>query len=368
MKREAAVLLAFIKDKLSLLALFAANTILITLFFTVYLESNEWLYPIIISCTIFIPYIIVQWVSYRRLMSMLDFSETAIPEEIYTNTEYLKKINLTLINIHRLYNNKLNAQMQKNIEARRFVSQLVHAMKTPVTVIELATQKYKENLENKDSEYDLSDITDDISKENQRQLEMLNNLLEYLRLEEFSKDYTPVSTDLYSELTQIINNKKRSFIYGNVRPNISINSSLSDKNVMENSSSEKKAASKAEIITDIKWNRIMLDQIISNAIKYSAAAEKMKTVDFSILQMEDKTILTVSDKGIGIPPQDIPKVMDAFFTGDNGRKMKNATGIGMYIVKLISENLGHEIHIESQVGVGTRIEIIYHKIQNNRLI
>jgi signal transduction histidine kinase len=282
---------------------------------------------------------------------MLEVCENNIPEELYTNSKYIKKVNLTLIGVHKRYNNKLNEEMQKNIEFRRIISQFIHAMKTPVTVIELATQKCKDSLCNEDMAYNINDTVMDISKENIRQLEMLNNLLEYLRLEEFSKDYTPVAVDLSNELKQIINNRKRSFIYGNVRPSIT--------------STEQ---GKVEIFTDLKWNRIMLDQIISNAIKYSPATDKMKKIDFSIERIEDKTILTISDEGIGIPQQDIHKVMDAFFTGDNGRKMENATGIGLYIVKLISENLGHEILIESQVGVGTTVRIIYHKIQNYRLI
>lgn len=351
MKQEIAIFLAFAKDKLSLLAVLFINTALIILFFNLSQNSTEWLYPILLSSIIFIPYLIVQWYSYRKLMLMLNIAENSIPEEIYTNTQYIKKVNSTLIKAYKRYNYKLNEEMRKNIEFRRVISQFVHAMKTPVTVIELAIQSGIESLSNDDTACNINDTILDISKENIRQLEMLNNLLEYLRLEEFSKDYTPVAVDLYSELKQVINTKKRSFIYGNIRPNIT-----SDEQC------------KVEIFTDIKWNRIMLDQIISNAIKYSDATNKMKTINFSISQSEEKTVLTISDEGIGIPQQDIIKVMDAFFTGDNGRKMKNATGIGLYIVKLIAENLGHEVFIESQVGVGTTVKIIYYKIQNYRML
>ena len=375
MKQEAAILLAFIKDKLALLMIFITNTALITLFFNLSLKGTEWFYPMLISSVIFIPYLIVEWFSYRKLMLMLDFGEENIPDEIYTNTQYIKKVNSSIIGIHRRYNNKLNEEMQKNIEFRRFISQFIHAMKTPVTVIELALAKCKDSINDEEAECAVIDTIGDISEENKRQLEMLNNLLEYLRLEEFSKDYTPVEIDLYSELTQVINSKKRSFIYNNVRPNIIIDLLREDEDnngkVKSEVVSEEKVSSKinkVEILTDIKWNRIMLDQIISNAIKYSATTEKMKTIDFTISQFQDKTILNISDYGMGIPQQDIPKIMEPFFTGENGRKMKNSTGIGLYIVKLISENLSHEILIESQVGVGTQVKIIYHKNQNNRLI
>lgn len=335
MRQEILLLLAFLKDKLSLILIFSINTAIIVLFFNLSLNSNEWLYPCSISAAIFAPYMFVRYSAYRKLMRMVGISEVNIPDEIYTNKEYIRKINSTLIKIHRNYNIRLNEEMQRNVEFRRFIAQFIHAMKTPVTVINLAV--------NQSEECCLNDIIKDISEENQRQMDMLNNVLDYLRINEFNTDYSPEAVDLNAELTRIINSKKRSFIYNNIRPNLIADSTKH-----------------AEVLTDSKWNAVMLEQLISNAIKYSNAADEMKKIDFNIEVMDKKAILSIRDYGIGIPEQDIPKLTDPFFTGQNGRKRKNASGIGLYIVKLISQSLGHEVIIESQVGEGTQVSIIYH--------
>ncbi len=342
MKQEISILLAFLKDKLSLMALFIINTAVIILFFDLALDSTEWFYPGCLSAVIFIPFLFVQYYSYRKLMLMCHIGEVNLPEEVYSNKEYMKKINSTLFKIHKSYNVRLNEEKQKNLEFRRFISQFVHAMKTPVTVIKLAVQKSGEAECEHSNGCSFTEIMQDISEENQRQLDMLNNLLDYLRINEFNKDYMPAAVDLHSELTRLINSKKRSFIYNNVRPNII-------SNVEENT----------EVLTDVKWNSVMLDQIISNAIKYSNAENEMKKIDFIIKKTEDKTILSIQDYGIGIPEHDLGKIDEPFFTGENGRKMKNATGIGLYLVRLISQDLGHEVIVESKAGSGTCVSIIY---------
>lgn len=344
MKREFLLLLAFLKDQLSLFILFIFNTAVIILFFNLSFNSTEGLYPACLSAVIFSPYLLVRYFSYRKIMLLCEIGEVNVPDEIYTNKEYIKKINSTLIKIHRLYNKRLNEENQKNLEFKRFISQFIHAMKTPVTVIGLAVQKSRDTDEGQNSEGCMNTIQD-ISEENQRLLDMLNNLLDYLRINEFNKDYTPVSADLYQELTKVINGRKRSFIYSNVRPDVLTG-----------------PTGRAEVLTDLKWNAVMLDQIISNAIKYSRAEGKMKKIDFSIEVQADRTVLHIRDYGLGIPPQDIPRLTEPFFTGENGRKMKNATGIGLYVVRLISESLGHKVVIESQAGTGTCVSVVYYKL------
>lgn len=346
MKQELYIFLCFLKDKLSLLILLIINTAVIILFFNLSMDSTEWLYPACLSVVLSGPFLFVQYFSYRKLMIMCDTGEINLPDEVYSGKHYVRKINSTLIKIHRHYNTRLNEEKQKNLDFRRFISQFIHAMKTPVTVIDLAVQNTPGTACQDRRECGLYNTVQDISEENKRQLEMLNNLLDYLRINEFNKDYKPESVDLYPELIKIINSKKRSFIYNNVCPHIVPN-----------------GIQRAEVLTDSKWNAVMLEQIISNSIKYSGASEEMKKVDFKIETDENKTILSIRDYGIGIPAHDLQKIMDPFFTGENGRKMKNATGIGLYIVKLISRGLGHEIIVESHPGSGTCVSVIYRKLK-----
>jgi signal transduction histidine kinase len=70
-------------------------------------------------------------------------------------------------------------------------------------------------------------------------------------------------------------------------------------------------------------------------------------------------ILEIQDHGVGIPREDLPRVFRPFYTGENGRKFKESTGMGLYLVKNIIERLNHEIEIESEVGKGTKIRIMF---------
>ena len=65
----------------------------------------------------------------------------------------------------------------------------------------------------------------------------------------------------------------------------------------------------------------------------------------------------IEDTGIGIAPEDLPRVFEKGYTGYNGRTDKKATGIGLYLCKRILQKLGNEISISSVVGQGTRVSI-----------
>ena len=103
-----------------------------------------------------------------------------------------------------------------------------------------------------------------------------------------------------------------------------------------------------EIVTDEKWFSFCLEQILSNALKYT----KTGTVSITL---NGKSTLVVRDTGIGIAPEDLPRVFEKGYTGYHGREDKKASGIGLYLCLRICENLGHSILIESEPGVGTAI-------------
>ncbi|MDR2992907.1 MAG: sensor histidine kinase, partial [Bacillus cereus] len=70
-------------------------------------------------------------------------------------------------------------------------------------------------------------------------------------------------------------------------------------------------------------------------------------------------ILEIKDYGVGIPTTDLPRVFNPFYTGENGRKFKESTGMGLYLVKEVCEKLNHKIELESEVGKGTKVRIIF---------
>lgn len=103
------------------------------------------------------------------------------------------------------------------------------------------------------------------------------------------------------------------------------------------------------IITDEKWFSFVIEQILSNALKYT----KSGTITISV---EDNK-LCIADTGIGINDEDIPRVFEKGFTGYNGRDDKSASGLGLYLCKKICDNLSLDISIESEISVGTKVFI-----------
>lgn len=101
-------------------------------------------------------------------------------------------------------------------------------------------------------------------------------------------------------------------------------------------------------ITDSKWLSFIIEQVISNAVKYTSEG-------FVRIYMSEPGILCIEDTGVGISEEDLPRIFENGYTGFNGREDKRASGIGLYLCKRISDNLGHKIYAESKVGEGTKI-------------
>jgi signal transduction histidine kinase len=104
----------------------------------------------------------------------------------------------------------------------------------------------------------------------------------------------------------------------------------------------------AKALTDEKWFQVLLEQILSNAVKYT----QQGTVR---IYVQEGPILVIADSGVGIPKEDLPRVFDRGFTGHNGRVDQRATGIGLYLAKEVANKLGHRLSIRSELGKGTEV-------------
>ena len=106
----------------------------------------------------------------------------------------------------------------------------------------------------------------------------------------------------------------------------------------------------ARVITDEKWFVFVLKQLISNALKYT----KQGSVSIKFF---DDNVLIIEDTGIGIVPEDLPRIFERGYTGYNGRKDKKATGLGLYLTKQILTSLNHQIEVRSVQGKGTKVTL-----------
>lgn len=306
------------------------NSLFIILFYFLLFENSEIIYPLILSGTIILVYFIIETVKYKSFLQKLEESKTS-PDYNNSKVDFKEEAVLNIIKeIHNDYLNKIYTLNQKIKTKDTLFSQWIHNMKTSITVIDLACEK--SILSKKNNEY-----IDDIKEENISLKKNLEECLNLLRLEDFSRDYITDPCNLRELVNTAVNSKKRDFIYKSVFPKV---------NIAEN----------INVYTDKKWCHYMIEQILSNSIKYSNAGSK---IDISAVDNSSKIELIIKDNGIGILEEDLPRVFDPFFTGSNGRNERSSTGIGLYMVKVISKKLGHAVEIESTPLSGTQFKIIF---------
>ena len=111
------------------------------------------------------------------------------------------------------------------------------------------------------------------------------------------------------------------------------------------------------IFCDAKWLIFILNQIIVNSVQY--ANEKDPYIHFYAVKNENFIQLTIQDNGAGIGKDELPRIFDKSFTGTNGRKNTDSTGMGLYICKKLCDKLGLSIQAFSDINEGFRIEIIF---------
>ena len=258
-----------------------------------------------------------------------------IPDNISHEHDTFKKL---LINNYMNYENTLE-KYKKNYKTQMdFKSRWIHQMKTPVSVIKLMLENEKDKTTEESTRRSYESIEEEIEKLSHG-LEMA---LYTLRINDFELDLKVEEVEILDVVRGIINENKNTFIMNSIYPKI-----ISSENI--------------EVKSDKKWIKFVLSQIICNSIKYSKVKKSdNKTIKIRLDRLSDRTILSVEDQGVGIPKEDIGRVFNSFYTGKNGRKYKESTGMGLYLAKDVCDKLGHDISVESIEGEWTRINITFY--------
>lgn len=202
-------------------------------------------------------------------------------------------------------------------EMEEYYTTWVHQIKTPIAAMRLLLKEDTEQ-------------NQEILLELFRIEQYVDMVLQYVRLGAKSTDYQIEEYDFDSIVRKAIRKYARLFIRKKIR--------LEYEEIH------------MKVITDEKWLLFVIEQILSNALKYTDKG----TIKIYLRDAKKKE-LVIEDSGIGIAPQDVPRVFEPGFTGYNGRKEKSSTGIGLYLCKRIMKSLSHKIRIESEVGKGTRV-------------
>lgn len=155
-------------------------------------------------------------------------------------------------------------------------------------------------------------------------------VLSYLRLDSDSTDYVLQDCDLDGILRGAVRKLARMFILKKI-------------------TLELKETGKT-VLTDEKWLGFVAEQVLSNALKYTPEGGTIRVYG-------DGDTVVVADSGIGIRPEDLPRIFEKGFTGYNGRLERKSTGIGLYLCKMVTERLGHGITVTSRPGQGTLVRL-----------
>ncbi|NSL52212.1 sensor histidine kinase [Calidifontibacillus erzurumensis] len=324
----------FLHDHMLFVILYFFNMIFLFIFYRKLggFETLENVYYFIfLSSFLLGVFLLFRYFSYKKLYDKLSKLPSKLEDTLSSagTAPIAVGINKLLQTQYNLYQEQIQRYKCKQAEHLTFMNQWVHQMKTPISVIHLILQ------ENEGEPY-----VENIRQEIERISRGLNIAMNMARLDRFEHDFSVETIFLYSIVTEAINDQKRYFIRKRVYPEVKIDVNITVK-------------------SDRKWLKFIVHQLLVNAIKYTVGENKKITV--SAYMTENGKVLEVKDQGVGIPQKDIRRVFDPFFTGENGRKFGESTGMGLYLVNEVCKKLGHKIEIESKVEEGTSIKIIFHQ-------
>ena len=216
--------------------------------------------------------------------------------------------------------NQLLVEQEKYNDLLDYYTLWVHQVKTPIAASSLLIGDLKDKEAKSQLEQELFKIES-----------YVHLVLQYLRLESFHDDLVLKQENLADLVREVV--KKYALFF--IQQGLSLNLHDLDHT----------------IVTDKKWFLVILEQVLSNSLKYT------KEGSIEIYFHEDR--LYIKDTGLGIQNADLLRVFERGFSGYNGRLTQQSSGLGLYLSKKIADQLGHKIAIDSQVGQGTTVSIAF---------
>ena len=291
--------------------------------------------------------LITVFVGYLRYSSKVKALSNALKRPVEEQAQLPEATDDVEILYHRLLENQSIARSESESSAairqsrmRDYYSMWVHQIKTPISAMKLLLEAEREELgqlmcdeEQQAAFKELSDNLDSFEDELFRIEEYVSMALQYQRVSSTENDFVLEKVSLDGVIRDTI--KKYAKIM--IRRHIGINYS----------------GTKKQVYTDEKWLEFILEQILSNAIKYTPKG----FVTIETAEEKDRFFITIKDTGIGIKAEDLPRVFEKGYTGYNGHADKKATGIGLYLCRQMADKLGHTIRMESELGKGTKVWI-----------
>ena len=244
-------------------------------------------------------YLIVHWFQYQKLSDVKDDNERLLNENKNLKSEMLNQ------------KDDLNA----------YFLMWLHQIKTPMTVSKLLLEKP-------------DDTTNTKLKMQLMYIEQyINMAMNYLKMIDHSTDMDITQVNLDDIIKNLLKKYSLLFIHNHI--SLEYQSNLT------------------YVISDSQWLTILIEQILSNALKYTENGK------IAIQYLEEKHALEIRDTGIGIRSEDIPKIFDRGYSGFNGRMNEKSSGLGLYLARKISERLNIQIEVESKLSKGSIFRLVF---------
>ena len=244
-------------------------------------------------------YLIVHWFQYQKLSDVKDDNERLLNENKNLKSEMLNQ------------KDDLNA----------YFLMWLHQIKTPMTVSKLLLDKP-------------DDTTNTKLKMQLMYIEQyINMAMNYLKMIDHSTDMDITEVNLDDIIKNLLKKYSLLFIHNHI--SLEYQSNLT------------------YVISDSQWLTILIEQILSNALKYTENGK------IAIQYLEEKHALEIRDTGIGIRSEDIPKIFDRGYSGFNGRMNEKSSGLGLYLARKISERLNIQIEVESKLSKGSVFRLVF---------
>lgn len=300
------------------------TTIFVLVYVLARLPLELLLYSLELAVFLFIVYLIIQYVSYAKrhdLIKNLQTANASTVDEVSqgldpTDWLYMEKLDSLLRELRELENLHVDSQADQ----LDYFTLWLHQIKTPISVISLLNQS------------STSKEAKQISQELLRLEDYTHMALNYVKLEESGAEMDLGEVNVDEIIKKAVKKYSILFIYKGIK--------LDYQPVG------------MQVLSDGQWLQNLLEQILSNSLKYTPSG----TIHIYRDPSNEQT-LVIEDTGIGIRSEDIQKIFNKGYSGLNGRLHEKSTGLGLFLSKKICQLLGHQLDIQSKLGEGTRVLI-----------
>ena len=321
----------YLKDRFYAFLIFIVYIIILILFLiALKLPSSIIIFITVFTAVIFFGILLYDYFRKRKFyLELLDKLNTL--DKKYLLIEMLLEPNFlegkilydVLDLVNKSEHDMLNNLKTKQEEFKEYIELWIHEVKLPLASLTLMNRKDKNILR--------------VLKELEDYVEQI---LYYVRCENANNDYLIKEWDLDTIIKNVALRNKDDLLA------LNIDFKVNNCNF--------------KVLTDSKWLEFIINQIISNSVKYKK--EKDSIIEITGEEFNNFVVITIYDNGKGISKSDLPRVFNKTFTGNNGRKTSSkSTGMGLYLCKELCEKLGHKIEIDSKVDKYTKVMITIYK-------